>query len=74
MVDRITEKKAGLNFARLLVKVKIGAQLPKEIYFRNEKGVVIDQNIIYEWKSSVYGTYHKYGHTTDLCRKNKTIR
>ena len=50
MVDRNTEKKVGLNFARLLAEVKIGAQLPEEIYFRNEKGVVIDQKVVYNWK------------------------
>lgn len=42
MVDHNTEKKVGLNFARLLVEVNMNADLPNEVFFRNEKGIVIE--------------------------------
>ncbi|WMV46880.1 hypothetical protein MTR67_040265 [Solanum verrucosum] len=43
MVDKHTEKKLGLSFARLLVEVKVGNELSEEVMFRNEKGVVLTQ-------------------------------
>ncbi|XP_060170291.1 uncharacterized protein LOC132601199 [Lycium barbarum] len=71
MVDKNTEKKVGLNFAKLVVKVKIGSTLPDLIYFRNEWGNVIEQKVTYDWKPSVCFICQKYGHTAEMCRRNK---
>ncbi|XP_059290290.1 uncharacterized protein LOC132043842 [Lycium ferocissimum] len=71
MVDKNTEKKVGLNFAKLLVEVKIGSALPDTIYFRNERGKVIEQKVMYDWKPSVCSICQKYGHTAEICRRNK---
>lgn len=62
MVDKHTEKKLGLSFARLLVEVKVGNELSEEVMFRNEKGVVLTQKVSYDWKPSLYEHCHKYGH------------
>lgn len=48
MVDKNTEKKVGLQFARMLVEVTVGDQFPEEIYFRNENGEVIEQRVAYD--------------------------
>ncbi|XP_060211616.1 uncharacterized protein LOC132639151 [Lycium barbarum] len=71
MVDKNTEKKVGLNFAKLLVEVKIGSALPDTIYFRNERGKVIEQKVMYDWKPSMCSICQKYGHTAEICRRNK---
>lgn len=39
IVDKNIENKMGLNFAKLLVEVKIGSHFPEMIHFQNEKGV-----------------------------------
>lgn len=38
MVDQNTEERNGLKFARLLVEVELGDQLPDEVQFKNKKG------------------------------------
>lgn len=63
MVDNNTEKKFELNFAKLLVEVRVGEKLPELIYFRNEKGSVIEQRVTYEWRPSICSSCNKYGHT-----------
>ncbi|XP_060183323.1 uncharacterized protein LOC132613322 [Lycium barbarum] len=42
MADKNTEKKIGLNFARLLIEVDVDTPLPDKVYFRNEKGNIIE--------------------------------
>lgn len=43
IADHNSEKKIGLNFARLLVEVDMGATLPGVVFFMNERGTVIEQ-------------------------------
>ncbi|XP_060182631.1 uncharacterized protein LOC132612418 [Lycium barbarum] len=71
MVGKQTERKLGLNFARLLVEVKVGEEFPDKVLFRNEKGNVVTQRVIYDWRPSICAHCHKYGHESDSCRKNK---
>ncbi|KAJ8536725.1 hypothetical protein K7X08_035126 [Anisodus acutangulus] len=71
MVDKHTAMKLGLNFATLLVEVKVGEELPDEVLFRNEKGNVITQKVTYDWRPSICEHCHKYGHNSDSCMKNK---
>lgn len=68
MVDKHTEKKLGLSFARLLVEVKVGNELPEEVMFQNEKEVVLTQKVSYDWKPSFCEHCHKYGHVKAECR------
>ncbi|XP_060182880.1 uncharacterized protein LOC132612810 [Lycium barbarum] len=70
MVDKQTETKLGLSFASLLIEVKVGKELPDEVLFRNENGIVITQKFTY-WKPSICAHCHKYGHESASCRKNK---
>lgn len=62
MVDKLTKKKLGLNFARLLVEVKVGEELPDEVRFKNERDIVITQVVTYDWKPLICSHFHKYGH------------
>ncbi|KAH0672196.1 hypothetical protein KY284_023283 [Solanum tuberosum] len=71
MVDNNTEKKNGLNFARLLVEVEMDTKLPELVVFKNEKGQVVEQKVMYDWKPTLCTHCHKYGHVVDICRKKK---
>lgn len=73
MVDHNTEERNGLNFARLLVEVELGAQLPDEVRFKNEKGRLIEQPVQYDWKPSLCKFCTKYGHIEEECRLKKKI-
>lgn len=44
-MDHNTEKKMGLNFVRLLIEVEMDAKLPDMVMFRNENGVLLEQNV-----------------------------
>lgn len=71
MVDHNTEKKMGLNFARLLIEVEVDPNLPDKVIFRNEKGNPIEQKVQYYWKPTLCACCHKYGHSEEECRKRK---
>lgn len=72
MVDHSTEKKLGLNFARLLVEVRMDTELPEVVMFSNEKGQLIRQKVQYDWKPTLCKCCGKYGHSQDSCQKKQT--
>lgn len=71
MVDNHTEKKIGLTIARLLIEVDMNAKLPDKVYFRNEKGNLVEQKLQYDWKPTLCEHCQKYGHSEEECRKKK---
>lgn len=73
MVNRNTEERSGLNFARILVEVELGAQLPEVVHIKNEKGQLIEQTVQYDWKSILCKYCKKYGHSEEVCRLKKKI-
>lgn len=66
MVDRNIEQKNGLNFVKLGVEVQIIETLLEQVYFKIEKGQIMEQQITYDWQPTICGICSKYGH-----RKNK---
>ncbi|KAH0652597.1 hypothetical protein KY289_030275 [Solanum tuberosum] len=72
MVDHNTERKIGLNFARPLVEVEMDTTLPEVILFRSEKGNLIEQKVLYDWKQTLCKVCDKYGHSEVNCRKKNT--
>ncbi|TMW90716.1 hypothetical protein EJD97_015355, partial [Solanum chilense] len=73
MVNRNTEERGGLNFARILVEVELGAQLPEVVHFKNERGQLIEQTVQYDWKSTLCKYCKIYGHSEKVWRLNKKI-
>lgn len=69
-LDRVTSHKERLNFARILVQVKVNHQLPDWIYFEDEAGVQRAQKVDYEWKPPLFCDSSEHlGHRfTDYCR------
>ncbi|KAL2924385.1 hypothetical protein RDABS01_022575, partial [Bienertia sinuspersici] len=68
-VDNVTLNKDRLAYARILVEVELDKELPDYIRFQNEKGILIQQYIKYEWKPTFYTKCKKYGHPSDQCNK-----
>lgn len=58
MVDQNIERKVGLNFARLLVD-------------RNEKGILVEQRVVYDLKPTICTYCKKYRHSEEDFRKKK---
>ncbi|KAH0682964.1 hypothetical protein KY290_021554 [Solanum tuberosum] len=71
MVDHNTEARNGLNFARILVEVEMGTQLPDVVKFKNEKGKLVEQSVQYDWKPILCKFCNKYGHDEEVCRLKK---
>ncbi|XP_019253856.1 PREDICTED: uncharacterized protein LOC109232544 [Nicotiana attenuata] len=70
MVDENTERKSGLNFAKLLVEVEMNANLDS-VTFKNERGNLVEQKVVYDWKSTLCKYCDKYGHDEINCRNKK---
>lgn len=71
MADKNTERKIGMNFARLLIEVDVDSPLLEKVVFKNEKGVLVEQRIQYDWKPILCKHCQKYGHSEEECRRKK---
>uniref|UniRef100_A0A803PV52 DUF4283 domain-containing protein n=1 Tax=Cannabis sativa TaxID=3483 RepID=A0A803PV52_CANSA len=54
MMDKVTQEKSMIKFARILVDIDISDNPPKAISFINEKKQMVEQSIEYEWLPSKY--------------------
>lgn len=43
------------------------------VYFKNERGVLIEQKVQYDWKPMLCKHRKKYGHSETECRKKNLI-
>lgn len=50
MTDKSTQEKSEANYASVLIEVQIQEKVPKFIYFENENGILIQQEIVFEWE------------------------
>lgn len=71
MVDSHTEKKVGLSFARLLIEVKMDSILLDKVFFKNKRGLIMEQKVQYDWMPILCKCYKKYGHEEQVCRAKK---
>ncbi|XP_048503040.1 uncharacterized protein LOC125498800 [Beta vulgaris subsp. vulgaris] len=67
-VDQATLKREKLQFARIMVEVKINQHFPDQISFINEKGIEVVIEVTYEWKPNSCSNCKKIGHGNDECR------
>lgn len=63
----------GINFVRILVEVEIKNKFKQFVYFKNEKGNVVEQEIQYECKLVQCGGCFKYGYEEDDCGKKVRV-
>ncbi|KAL2931142.1 putative ATP-dependent RNA helicase DHR2 [Bienertia sinuspersici] len=68
-VNNITLNKDRLSYAHILVEVELDKELPDYIRFQNEKGILIQKSIEYEWRPTYCAACNKYGHPTNKCNK-----
>lgn len=69
MVDDCTSKQSRVSFARILIEVNITKPLPTMIKFSNEKGVLEEQRVTYDWVPYFCNKCQMIGH--DCARKVK---
>ncbi|XP_048496435.1 uncharacterized protein LOC125495687 [Beta vulgaris subsp. vulgaris] len=69
--DRATAQKDILEYARVLVEVRLDQEFPKEVAYMNEKGIVVMQQIQYECKPIMCADYKGIGHNMVECRQKK---
>lgn len=75
-VDKITQEKSNLLFARVLVEVQTDQEFPEMVQILNEKGIVIDQKVFYAWKPINCTSCNGYGHSHEQCfnpKKQKKV-
>lgn len=69
MIDRVTAARDRMEYARVLMEVKINPQLPVFVTFENQFGVDVIQQIFYEWKPVFCNHCSMFGHDKETCRK-----
>ncbi|XP_074290907.1 uncharacterized protein LOC141617632 [Silene latifolia] len=69
--DGANEEKTRLGFARVMLEVKVGQELPDKLYFKDEKGVENCILVEYEWKPVICSSCKGIGHGSDVCRKKQ---
>lgn len=69
-VDKATSKHEKLQYARVLIEVKVDQEFLSQLDFINEKGTEIVFNVIYEWKSVLCSVCKQLGHGKDECKKS----
>mgnify|MGYP001070461423 CR=1 FL=1 len=71
--DKITKERQAIRYARLLVEMPIEGPFPDHVDFFNEDGVLIRQQISYEWIPNKCTHCAMLGHTEDVCKKRKEV-
>ncbi|VFQ79935.1 unnamed protein product [Cuscuta campestris] len=67
--DRATAKRTKLDFARMMVAVKMKQEFPESIIFQDENERLITQHIKYEWCPVHCSSCKGLGHKAIECRK-----
>ncbi|CAI9099038.1 OLC1v1035799C1 [Oldenlandia corymbosa var. corymbosa] len=67
LADDYIVRKERVQFARILVEMKIAANVPDKLVFEDEKGHVKVQKIVYEWLPTKCDHCSEYGHLTTKC-------
>ncbi|XP_056695032.1 uncharacterized protein [Spinacia oleracea] len=70
-VDQATQYRDKLLFAKVLVDVQLDQQFPTTIQFVNEKGMIVNQQVEYDWIPLVCSVCKGIGHKADACKHNK---
>ncbi|XP_048491463.1 uncharacterized protein LOC125492783 [Beta vulgaris subsp. vulgaris] len=69
--DEATRNRDKLQFARILIEVKIEHHLPKSVHFCNEKGELTEVPITFEWLPKHCVNCKGFGHNVSECRLKK---
>lgn len=72
--DKCTKEKTTLSYARMQVEMRLDLDFPEHIDFVNEMGMLVRQQVVYEWKPVKYGNCHIFGHDDSSCKKKENTR
>lgn len=67
-VDVATAKREKLQYAWVMIEVKIDQEFPDQLIFINENGNEVVIEVSYEWKLNKYSVCKKLGHKAEVCR------
>ncbi|XP_010694020.1 uncharacterized protein LOC104906887 [Beta vulgaris subsp. vulgaris] len=70
-LDQSTINKDRLQYARIMIETRMNQDLPEEIVFENEKGVMMTQKVHYEWRPIRCDICAGIGHSHKECVKQK---
>ncbi|XP_062114776.1 uncharacterized protein LOC133826231 [Humulus lupulus] len=70
MVDKVTQSRSMVKYARILVDMEITDHPPKSISFINERDQITEQVVEYEWLPSKCAACSNLGHILANCNKN----
>uniref|UniRef100_A0A803QBU9 DUF4283 domain-containing protein n=1 Tax=Cannabis sativa TaxID=3483 RepID=A0A803QBU9_CANSA len=73
MIDKVTQERSMVKFARILVEIEISDAPPKTISFINERKQLVEQTIEYERLPSKCSACANLGHTVANCNKEKKV-
>lgn len=71
--DQYTQEKTMWRYARVLIEMPMTGPFPDHIDFFNEEGILVRQEVHYEWLPIKCDHCHMLGHETDTCRKKPTV-
>ncbi|XP_058776403.1 uncharacterized protein LOC131650721 [Vicia villosa] len=69
MTDECTAKKLRVSYARVLIEIDVTKELPQYINIREPSGVLLRQDVEYEWRPQFCTKCNKVGHE---CKENTT--
>ncbi|KAK9668763.1 hypothetical protein RND81_13G084800 [Saponaria officinalis] len=70
--DQPTEEKTRLDFARVMVEVPFGNDLPDSVKFLDEDGKPVSIKSVFEWKPILCSVCGRVGHESAICRRAKS--
>ncbi|XP_062086218.1 uncharacterized protein LOC133792330 [Humulus lupulus] len=73
MVDKVTQSREMVKYARVLVDMEISDHPPNNIAFINERGQLVEQSVEYEWIPSKCSACTQLGHIVANCNKEKGV-
>ena len=68
-VDAATTMREKLQYARVMIEVKINQEFPDQLSFINENGIEVVIEVSYEWKQKKCLMCNKMGHKTEMCHR-----
>uniref|UniRef100_A0A803PJR8 DUF4283 domain-containing protein n=1 Tax=Cannabis sativa TaxID=3483 RepID=A0A803PJR8_CANSA len=71
MIDKLTQERSMVKFARILVDMVISDEPPKMISFINERKQLVEHLVEYKWLPSKLLACGNLGHTVANCNKEK---
>ncbi|XP_074293125.1 uncharacterized protein LOC141620054 [Silene latifolia] len=70
-VDGATGEKTRLGYARIMLELEVGQELPDLLLIKDEKGSEISILVEYKWKPVICTLCKGIGHGKDVCRKKQ---